>query len=254
MLLSLKPQIMSEENDNTSSGCRDTLGLIVLIFLIYLFFGSIWPRLFPNIKMMGDEHDLFASESPIIEHPSVKTKSLDENTIKQHLIGKKLENSGWTFASLNEFEHFEIESVSTDLNQDKTYIIKSVLKDWEAGKRYNSRFFIKYDKNQGQDAIKDALLGGRMILEVAAYSYELIVPEKDVPANTNETDLSREVQCLSCSGRGWVDYPCEKCKGKGYLGSNDCFRCNGYGKRKAYCTADGCNGTGWVPESRIKTH
>ena len=234
---------MSGKNGRSSSWFRDTLIAIGLFIGFKLIFFNLIPYLLKNREAISTE---------IAQ--SVKTKSLDENTIKQHLIGKNLKNAKWRFASLNEFEHFEIESVSTDENQDKTYIIKSVLKDWEADKRYNSRFYITYDKVQGQSAINDALLGERMILDVAAYSFELIVPEKDVPANTNETDLSREVQCLSCSGRGWVDYPCEKCKGKGKLGRDDCFRCNGYGKRKADCTADGCNGTGWVPESRIKTH
>ena len=236
---------------------KDVIGVGIFIFIIYLFFGSIWPRLFPNIKMMGDEHDLFASESPIIEHPSVKTKSLDENTIKQHLIGKELKNAKWRFASLREFEHFEIESVSTNENQDKTYIIKSVLKDWKADKRYNSRFYITYDKVQGQSAIKDALLGERMILEVAAYSFELIVPEKDLPSENDNTSEYRD--CPVCRGLGVEDNrPCTKCNSNrncqpqgsgGYkaLGMGECglcSKCQGRGVFSQTCRK--CNGNGRI--------
>jgi hypothetical protein len=164
---------MSEENDNTSSGCFNTLGIIFILCIVVI----------PGIIGLTS---IFLKNNPEIAQ-SVKTKSLDENTIKQHLIGKKLRNSGWTFASLNEFEHFEIESVSTDENQDKTYIIKSVLKDWKSGKRYNSRFYIKYDKIQGQSELADFASGKEMILDVWAYSYELIVPEKDLPSENDNT-------------------------------------------------------------------
>jgi hypothetical protein len=166
--------------------------------------------------------------------------------------------------SLDEFEHFEIESVSTDENQDKTYIIKSVLKDWKADKRYNSRFFIKYDKIQGQSELADFVWRKEMILDVAAYSFELIVPEKDLPSENDNTSEYRD--CPVCRGLGVEDNrPCSECdrnrdcklqgsggykmgyvRGGFKVDCRPCYQCEGRGVFPEKCRK--CNGSGRITE------
>lgn len=242
---------------------KDILVVGVTIFFIYFIFGTIWPRIFPDVKVMGDEHDLFRSEQTNYNQPNEQSNIFSENAIKEHLIGKKLRNSEWKFDSLDEFEKFEIESVSADESGKKIYVIKSVLKDFNSGIRYNSRFYIKYSNIQGQNKVSDIAWGKDMVLDVCAYSYEVINDEKDNTTENNaypedqenRVNTSKKVICPKCDGGRYIDNTCGRCKGSKEVFSSSgsqgvkyktCPDCRGFGVIRDKCPV--CDGKGRVAE------
>lgn len=89
----LKRLVKSIERDNYIYG---VLRNIAIVIFLYVVAGSIWPRVFPDHPLLGEEHNFFPVKEPNNENDEKSIQSSDEETpqtlegfIKEHSVTSK---------------------------------------------------------------------------------------------------------------------------------------------------------------------